>query len=90
MVVIEVARDDPEALTLRAVRLLQSADLVLFEAGVPASILDFARRDARRVQVAGKQMEEEAAAVGEGKLVVGLVVTGGLTRPTLDRLFGQI
>jgi uroporphyrin-III C-methyltransferase/precorrin-2 dehydrogenase/sirohydrochlorin ferrochelatase len=75
---IEIPRDDPEALTLRAVRLLQSADLVLFEAGVPASILEFARRDAQRVEVAGVEMTGAAqAAVAEGKLVVGLVAIGG-------------
>jgi uroporphyrin-III C-methyltransferase/precorrin-2 dehydrogenase/sirohydrochlorin ferrochelatase len=74
LVVIEVPRDDPEALTLRAVRLLQSADLVLFEAAVPASILDFARRDARRMQVGSMGMAVEAeGAEADGKLVVGLV-----------------
>jgi hypothetical protein len=43
---------------------------------VPASILDFARRDARRMQVGGPVMEEETAAViAEGKLIVGLKLT---------------
>jgi uroporphyrin-III C-methyltransferase/precorrin-2 dehydrogenase/sirohydrochlorin ferrochelatase len=56
------------------VRLLQSADLVLFEAAVPASILDFARRDARRMQVGSMGMAVEAeGAEADGKLVVGLV-----------------
>jgi uroporphyrin-III C-methyltransferase/precorrin-2 dehydrogenase/sirohydrochlorin ferrochelatase len=44
--------DDPELLTLRAVRALQSADVILFDGEVPAAVLDFARREARRVLVA--------------------------------------
>ena len=75
LVVIEVPRHDPDALTLRGVRLLQSADLVLFAAGMPPSILEFARRDARRLQVDGSvsSMPAKAAtAMTEGKLVVGL------------------
>jgi uroporphyrin-III C-methyltransferase/precorrin-2 dehydrogenase/sirohydrochlorin ferrochelatase len=70
---IEIPGDDPEALTLRAVRLLQSADLVLFEVGVPAAILEFARRDAQRVEVA-EMTGAAQAAVAEGKLVVGLTL----------------
>jgi uroporphyrin-III C-methyltransferase/precorrin-2 dehydrogenase/sirohydrochlorin ferrochelatase len=75
LVVIEVPRDDPEALTLRGVRLLQSADLVLFEAGMPPAILEFARRDARRLPTDGSvsaMSAKAATAIGEGKLVVGL------------------
>jgi uroporphyrin-III C-methyltransferase / precorrin-2 dehydrogenase / sirohydrochlorin ferrochelatase len=75
LVVIEVPRHDPEALTLRGVRLLQSADLVLFEAGMPSSILEFARRDADRLQLdgSGSSMSSKAEpAIAAGKLVVGL------------------
>jgi uroporphyrin-III C-methyltransferase/precorrin-2 dehydrogenase/sirohydrochlorin ferrochelatase len=79
MVTIEVPRHDPEALTLRAVRLLQSADLVLFEAGMPPEILEFARRDARRIAVAGRDLQgrpEASVAIAEGKLVVGVRFMG--------------
>lgn len=37
---------DPEQLTLRAVRLLASADVVAHDPAIPASVLDYARRDA--------------------------------------------
>ena len=48
---VVVAPDDPELLTLRAVRALQSADVILFDREVGAPILDFARREARRMLV---------------------------------------
>ncbi len=42
---------DPELLTLKAVRVLQSADVVLFDDLVPAEIVDMARREAARMTV---------------------------------------
>ncbi|MGE3150297.1 MAG: siroheme synthase CysG [Pseudorhodoplanes sp.] len=42
---------DPELLTLRAVRALQSADVILFDDLVSREILDFARREARKIMV---------------------------------------
>lgn len=42
---------DPELLTLRAVRALQSADVVLFDDLVSREILDFARREAKKMMV---------------------------------------
>jgi uroporphyrin-III C-methyltransferase / precorrin-2 dehydrogenase / sirohydrochlorin ferrochelatase len=42
---------DPELLTLRAVRALQSADVILFDALVSPGVLDFARREAKRMLV---------------------------------------
>ncbi|MBO0759093.1 MAG: uroporphyrinogen-III C-methyltransferase, partial [Bradyrhizobiaceae bacterium] len=37
--------------TLRAVRALHSADVILFDAGVPGAVLDFARREARKLMI---------------------------------------
>jgi uroporphyrin-III C-methyltransferase/precorrin-2 dehydrogenase/sirohydrochlorin ferrochelatase len=42
---------DPELLTLRAVRALQSADVILFDDLVSHDVLDFARREARKMLV---------------------------------------
>lgn len=42
---------DPELLTLRAVRALQSADVILFDDLVSHDVLDFARREARKLLV---------------------------------------
>lgn len=49
---IVLSSDDFEDLTLRQARLLGSADLILHEADVPATILDRARADARRQVIA--------------------------------------
>jgi uroporphyrin-III C-methyltransferase/precorrin-2 dehydrogenase/sirohydrochlorin ferrochelatase len=42
---------DPELLTLRAVRALQSADVILFDGLVSREVLDFARREAKKMLV---------------------------------------
>ncbi|MGA9823365.1 MAG: SAM-dependent methyltransferase, partial [Methylocystis sp.] len=73
---------DPELLTLKGLRVLAGADVVLFDDLVPASVLDFARREATRINV-GKRgyapsvRQEEITALlvklaSEGKNVVRL------------------
>jgi uroporphyrin-III C-methyltransferase/precorrin-2 dehydrogenase/sirohydrochlorin ferrochelatase len=42
---------DPELLTLKALRALQDADVILHDRLVPPALLDMARRDARRICV---------------------------------------
>jgi len=73
---------DPELITLKGMRALAGADVVLFDDLVPAGILDFARREATRINV-GKRgyapsvRQEEISALlvslaKEGKHVVRL------------------
>ncbi len=73
---------DPELLTLRAVRALQSADVILFDDLVSREVLDFARREAKKMLVGKtgfgpscKQEDINALMVGlakQGKRVVRL------------------
>jgi uroporphyrin-III C-methyltransferase/precorrin-2 dehydrogenase/sirohydrochlorin ferrochelatase len=51
VVLVGAGPGDPELLTLRAVRALQSADVILFDESVSAEILDFARREAKKMLV---------------------------------------
>ncbi|WP_082825987.1 precorrin-2 dehydrogenase/sirohydrochlorin ferrochelatase family protein [Croceicoccus estronivorus] len=46
---IRVVSDDPEDMTLRQLRLLGSADVLLYDPAIPSEILDRARADAERV-----------------------------------------
>jgi uroporphyrin-III C-methyltransferase / precorrin-2 dehydrogenase / sirohydrochlorin ferrochelatase len=73
---------DPELLTLRAVRALQSADVILFDDLVSRDVLEFARREAKKLLVGKtgygpscKQDEINALTLnlaGQGKRVVRL------------------
>jgi uroporphyrin-III C-methyltransferase / precorrin-2 dehydrogenase / sirohydrochlorin ferrochelatase len=51
VILVGAGPGDPELLTLRAVRALQSADVILFDALVATDILDFARREAKKMLV---------------------------------------
>ncbi len=67
---------DPELLTLRAVRALQSADVILFDDLVSPDILEFARREAKKMLV-GKTGHGPACKQDEiNGLMVGLARTG--------------
>lgn len=55
---------DPELLTLKALRVLQDADVVIHDRLVPEAILERARRDARRIYV-GKARGDHAVPQGQ-------------------------
>jgi uroporphyrin-III C-methyltransferase/precorrin-2 dehydrogenase/sirohydrochlorin ferrochelatase len=67
---------DPELLTLRAVRALQSADVVLFDDLVSRDVLDFARREARKMLVGKTGFGPSCKQDDINTLMVGLAKQG--------------
>ncbi|MEW6438985.1 MAG: NAD(P)-dependent oxidoreductase [Pseudomonadota bacterium] len=71
--ILGIAAHDPELLTLKALRLLQAADIVFYDTRVPPQIVEMARRESIKIDCA----EEEAIApilaeAQQGKRVVWL------------------
>lgn len=80
--VVGAGPGDAELLTLKAVRALQAADVILFDDQIPADVLELSRREARRVSVGGSScagcMRDDVVATAAdlaraGKRVVRLV-----------------
>src|SRR5262249_41657346 len=61
---------DPDLLTLRALRLLQAADVIVHDKLVDERVLDYARRDARRIFV-GKEKSNHS--VGQREIEAILI-----------------
>ncbi|HEX2552984.1 MAG TPA: siroheme synthase CysG [Microvirga sp.] len=59
VVIVGAGPGDPELLTLKAVRELQAADVILYDRLVPEGVLELARREARRILV-GKEGHGES------------------------------
>jgi uroporphyrin-III C-methyltransferase/precorrin-2 dehydrogenase/sirohydrochlorin ferrochelatase len=66
---------DPDLLTLRALQLLQQADVILHDRLVPEAILERARRDAERIFV-GKETGDHAQQARINALLVELARSG--------------
>ena len=67
---------DAELLTLRAVRALQSADIVLFDDLVSAEVLEFARREAKKMLVGKTGYGPSCKQEDINELMVGLAKSG--------------
>ena len=76
VVLVGAGPGDPELLTLRAVRALQSADVILIDDLVAREVLDFARREAKKMMV-GKTGHGPACKQSEiNELMIKLAKSG--------------
>jgi uroporphyrin-III C-methyltransferase / precorrin-2 dehydrogenase / sirohydrochlorin ferrochelatase len=76
VILVGAGPGDPELLTLRAVRALQSADVILFDDMVSSEILDFARREARKLLVGKTGFGPSCKQEDINELMVGLARQG--------------
>jgi len=61
---------DPELLTFKALRLMQQADIVFYDALVSPQVLDLCRRDADKVYVGKKRSNHTVAQLGINELLI--------------------
>ncbi len=76
VIVVGAGPGDPELLTLRAVRALQSAEVILFDDLVSTDMLDFARREAKKMLVGETGKSGSCQQDGIAALMVSLAAAG--------------
>jgi uroporphyrin-III C-methyltransferase/precorrin-2 dehydrogenase/sirohydrochlorin ferrochelatase len=76
VVLVGAGPGDPELLTLRAVRALQSADVILYDDLVSVGVLEFARREAKKMLVGKTGHGPSCRQLDINALMVGLATSG--------------
>jgi uroporphyrin-III C-methyltransferase / precorrin-2 dehydrogenase / sirohydrochlorin ferrochelatase len=74
---LAITSDDPELLTLKALRLLQSGEVVLYDAQVVPQIVEMARRESAKIRCGAKEdiAAQILAEVRKGKRVIWLAAS---------------
>ncbi len=70
---------DPDLLTFRALRLMQHADVVVYDRLVGTEIVDLCRRDAERIYVGKSSQRQALSQAGINELLVNLARAGKRT-----------
>jgi uroporphyrin-III C-methyltransferase/precorrin-2 dehydrogenase/sirohydrochlorin ferrochelatase len=76
VILVGAGPGDPELLTLKAVRALRSADVILFDDLVAPEVLDFARREAKRLLVGKTGHRPSCKQDDINALMIGLARSG--------------
>jgi uroporphyrin-III C-methyltransferase/precorrin-2 dehydrogenase/sirohydrochlorin ferrochelatase len=76
IVLVGAGPGDPELLTMRAVRALQSADVIVHDDLVPAAVLDIARREAERISAGKRGRSPSCRQEDINELVIRLAAEG--------------
>lgn len=95
LTVLEVTSPDPELLTVRAVRALRTADVIVVGANVPAGVLEYARREAERhpatsLTAFAERIDKIEASIKLGKRVVAVFRSEPERSRTTAALIGQL